>query len=122
MIHKTVLLFLFIFFIGVGSCKKEPCACGVDNPEVNISWLKNRVDLFFCLEVYKLIFEDKEYIVVSDCPGPDAMAVFYDCEGNKICKYGGMNPGGENCFMPIGFTFEFYEAHKELIFKKHVKP
>jgi len=119
---KLILLFILIVFVVHDSCKKEDCACGIERPEVNIPWLKNRLDLFFCAEVYTLKFEDKEFIIVSDCPGPDAMAVFYDCEGNKVCNYGGMNPGGENCFMPINFTFEFYEAHKQLIFKKHVKP
>jgi hypothetical protein len=123
MIHKIVFLFLLFFFLAVGSCKKKPiCACETEHPEENLAWLKNSVDRLFCAEVYSLIFDGKEYIVISDCPGPDEMAVFFDCQGNKTCEYGGINAGGGSCFMPVGFTFEFYEAHKELIFKKNVKP
>ncbi len=120
--YKTVLVFLITIFLTGGSCRKEPCVCDIKNPEVNLPWLKIRLDLYFCVEVYSLVFEGEDYIVVCDCPGPDAMDVFYDCQGNKVCEYGGSNPGGETCTMPVGFTFEFYLKQKKLIYNKHVNP
>ncbi len=113
----SIILFLFII---QDSCKKESiCACGVERPEVNLPWLKNKLDARFCTEVYSLFYEGTEYIVVCDCPSvADGMCEFFDCQGNKTCDYGGANPGGNTCNMPTGFTYEFYEQNKKLLFKQ----
>jgi len=113
------LLLIITAFLISDSCKKESdFACGVKHPEENLTWLKNRLDTRFCTEVYLLVFEGTQYIVVSDCPGPDDMAVFYDCQGNKTCEYGGANAGGGTCTMPVTFTFDFYFQNRKLIYKQ----
>jgi hypothetical protein len=119
-LNKRFLFFLSIILflvINPGSCKKEPiCACGVEHPEENLLWLKNILDNSFCTEIYTLFYERIEYLVVCDCPEVvDGMIIFYDCQGNKTCEWGG---GGGFCNMPIGFTYEFYEQNKKLIFKQ----
>jgi hypothetical protein len=116
---KLILLIITVLFSFQDSCKKEPiCYCGIEQPEENLSWLKNHLAYRFCTEVYSLFFNGIEYIIISDCPGPDAMSVFFDCQGNKTCEYGGANAGGGSCNMPVGFTFEFYEENKKLIYKQ----
>jgi hypothetical protein len=110
---------IFTMFLISDSCIKESDnACGVKHPVENLRWLKDLLQHRLCTEIYLLTFEGMEYIIVSDCPGPDAMAVFYDCQGNKTCEYGGANPGGGMCIMPITFTFEFYLHNKKLIYKQ----
>ena len=69
-----------------------------------------------CVEVYSMVFEGKEYVIISDCPGPDEMACFYDCNGNKKCEFGGIMGGYGSCSMPPNFTIEYYFAHRKHIF------
>jgi hypothetical protein len=116
---KVLFLFLMVLFISIDSCKKDPvCACGVEHPEENLPWLKIKLDNSICTDVYSLFYEGTEYISVGDCISPDYMIQLYDCQGNKTCEFGGANPGGETCFMPFGFTYEFYEENKILIYSQ----
>ena len=116
---RCFLLLIITMFLISDSCNKESdYACGVKQPEENLPWLKNILQHRLCTEIYLLTFEGKEYIIVSDCPIPDGMAVFYDCQGNKTCEFGGANPGGGMCTMPVTFTFEFYLQNKKLIYKQ----
>lgn len=115
-----LLLPLCVILFGAG-CEKDDetiCACGIENPLENNEWLRPMVIQRSCVEVYTIRFEGNEYIVVSDCPEmADGMTIFYDCQGNKVCEWGGISLGG-NCNMPTGFTYEYYEKNKKLIFKQ----
>ncbi|MGD9977863.1 MAG: hypothetical protein AB7S54_08005 [Bacteroidales bacterium] len=78
------------------SCKKEtnkdPCACGIENPQENIEWLKYILDRSFCTEVYLYTYNGQEYIGVYDCPGvADGGYVIYSCDGTKYCQFIGLN-------------------------------
>jgi hypothetical protein len=112
------LLLIISTFLISDSCDKEPdYVCGVRHPEENLPWLKSRLTNR-CQEIYWFAFEGIEYIVDCNCPDmPDGMCQFFDCLGNKTCDYGGANPGGGTCSMPVGFTFEFYESNKKLIYQ-----
>lgn len=101
------------------TCRKDKdCLCGIENPGTDLIWLKETLERMLCVEVYSLIYERKEYVIISDCPGPDAQSVFYDCEGKKTCELGGISSGGGNCKMPEGFTYEFYYANRKLVFSQ----
>jgi hypothetical protein len=116
---KRYFLFSIIFSLLISdSCDKEPdYACGIKHPEENLPWLKSRLTNR-CQEIFCFAFNGKEYIADCDCSNvPDGMCQFFDCLGNKTCDYGGANPGGESCSMPAGFTFEFYEENKKLIYQ-----
>lgn len=115
---KRITIILFILFLIQGSCQKEPiCLCGVENPKTNLQWLKYRLDRTLCVEVYSLIYNGEEYVIISDCPGTiDGMETFFDCDGNKTCEFGGANAGGGICNMPLGFTYEFYLKNRKLIY------
>lgn len=103
-----------------GSCKKDSiCACGVENPQTNLIWLKDKLDIRFCSEVYSYFFKNVEYIILEDCPDViDGQLIFFDCHGTKICESGGAAAGDSTCFLPVGFSFENYEQYKKLIYTK----
>lgn len=125
---KKKLSFLVVLFFltltSQNSCTKEPtCVCGVENPESNLQWLKIALETIFNANIYQIVFENKEYIIIADFPGPDAISVVYDCDGTKMCEYGGINPGGNICTLnnPAAF-WTFFEGNKKLIFKCRFNP
>jgi len=123
---KDLLIFLILislFFID-DSCKKEPfCACGVERPQENLSWLKTKLKTRFSADIYQVFFEDVEYIVVCDPPGPDAMRIAYSCTGILVCEDGGYLPGAVRCNLlnPMLFWQEF-DVKKILIIKYRHSP
>jgi hypothetical protein len=102
-----------------GSCKKEPiCACGVEHPEENLPWLKTILDVTIKANIYQVLFEGSEYIVVSDLQVPDAIQVVYNCLGIKLCENGGINPGGNLCNLKNPEIFwPFFDRNKVLIYE-----
>ena len=117
--QKFALFTIFNLIIIFSCNKKSPVACGIENPQFNIEWLRIKLSNRFCTEVYTLVYKGVEYIIVCDCPTTiDGMIQFFDCQGNKICDWGGANPGGGTCNMPIDFTFDDYELNKKLIYKQ----
>ena len=122
-----IILYVFIslFFIASGCNKTEDkiTPCGVEDPQVNMDWLKAKLDKMFCAEVYLIYFNGMEYISVCDPPEmADAMIVIYDCQGTKVCEWGGIFSGSGPCNMPKGFTYEYYERHKRFIYKQIESP
>jgi hypothetical protein len=117
-----IILYVFIsVFFMVSGCIKTDCkidTCGIENPQ-EVEWLKAILDNRFCTEVYSIYFNGKEYISVCDCPGPDAMIVIYDCQGTRVCEWGGIGGGGSTCNMPTSFTYDYYERHKKFIYKQN---
>jgi hypothetical protein len=109
-----VILILIIFIHG---CKKDDspiCACGVENPQENLLWLKEILQKRFCTEIYSVWYNDEEYIGVFDCPvGADYGGGYYHCDGTFVCGYQGFT-GIWDC------SEEFTEAVKnqKLIYKQ----
>ncbi len=107
----------FAFIFTSYSCKKEsnidPCACGIENPQENIEWLKYILDRSFCTEIYLYKLDSVEFIGIHDCPNmADGGWVIYNCDGTKYCQFVGLNA---SCDCPT----EFLEnAEKVLIYKQ----
>jgi hypothetical protein len=109
-----LLLPLCIVVLGAG-CEKDDSisVCGVDNPLINLDWLKNsRIDLEEDADVssaeiilYRSNDVDYIYIQKSVNSAHDFPNTIYDCEGNEKYKCGGNQPI-DNCA-----TF-FSEAQK----------
>jgi hypothetical protein len=120
---RKIILSILVFatFLYYGSCRKENiCACGVENPEDNLIWLKNRLEYYICEDIYQYIFEMKEYIIIETCPlASDPMKEVFDCVGNIVCTRGGFASG--YCPLPLIF-WENYESKKVLLFKHRSSP
>ena len=106
------LLFLITF---MSNCRKEalpPCACGVENPHENLTWLKEILDKSYCVEVYLLIYKGEEIIGIYDCPrGTDYGATWFKCDGTMFCYYQGFT-GHYTC----PEDFEEADKNKSLIY------
>ena len=98
------------------SCKKSPpCACGVENPGVNLVWLKNLLENKFCVDIYKYSFDGTEYIVVSTCSAAsDRIESVYTCEGTWQCTHGGKWPNP--CQLSATFWDNYY-SKRELVYQ-----
>jgi len=108
------LLSCFMIIV-LSNCKKDkkPCACGVEDPQVNIEWLKDNLNKRFCVEVYLLQNKGQEFIGIYDCPEMvDGGYAIYNCDGTKICEYSGL-AGKGNC------TYELVNDYKTLIYKQN---
>jgi len=114
-IIKILFLCGIIVFIGF-SCDDEnndPCACGIENPQENIEWLKYILDRSFCTEVYLYTYKGQEFIGIHDCPGTyDGGWVIYNCDGTIHCQFVGLNA---SCDCSADFL---ENAQKTLIYKQ----
>jgi hypothetical protein len=109
-----ILLVLFLF-INQESCKKEPpSACGVENPQDNIQWLKTYLESVFTADVYKITFKDTEYIVIDFPSAFDSNTIVYNCQGIKLCEY---MVGGMCNLADAELFWEHYAKNKILIYE-----
>jgi hypothetical protein len=110
------LLFVIILSLFLTTCEKEdkpPCACGVENPQINLDWLKFRLEHRFCTEIYLYTLNGQEFIGVHDCPTMfDGGWVIYNCDGSMYCQFIGLNA---QCDCPSDFL---ENATKVLIYKQ----
>ena len=120
LISSISLLFLVVYSI---SCKKENIsACGVTTPQENLPWLKSEIEMLFCQDVFKYIYEGVEYVVIADCDGSsDISETVYECSGKIVCHHGGIFPGGGGCSLPSSF-WDYYDSKKILICRIRVNP
>ena len=114
---QILILLISLFLISCEKKEEPPCACGVENPQENLEWLKQQLENSFCTEIYLYKYNDKEYIGIYDCPiGADMGFVIYNCDGTKYCQYVGLS-GQCDC------TANFLEnATKTLIYKQTENP
>jgi hypothetical protein len=118
--NKILIAIVICLLLTPSSCKKEPiCACGVENPQDNLDWLKSILLTMWSADIYKVNFLDNEYIIISDKDLViDGIAVVYNCQGQKLCEDGGENIGGHVCDLPDPKSFwDTYNAKKILLFK-----
>ncbi len=122
--YKVAFFFLFLFFLFLipESCKKDPiCACGIEHPEENIKWINDILITSYSLDVYKYYFNGIEYIILADPPGPDAVEMVFDCNGNFLCQNGGDTAGTTTCYLPYNF-WDSYNKNKILIYQQRIYP
>jgi len=115
---KQLIFFTLLssfMIIVLSNCKKDkkPCACGVEDPQVNIEWLNNTLSRSFCAEIYLYKYNGQEFIGIHDCPGVDAGFVIYNCDGSFFCQYIGLNA---SCDCPPGFLDN---AQKIFVYKQN---
>lgn len=103
----------------IPTCKKESCLCGIDNPQENLSWLKELIkNSGTSYYVYQFVVADTEYIEISDPPGTsDGASYIYNCKGEYLCMLGGFHPGSNFCVLTSS-PEEFQPAYdrKKLVF------
>jgi hypothetical protein len=94
MVRMKYIIILLV--LGLSGCKKdnsEKSFCNVDNPFVELSWLKNIVDSTHnnqsCqVKIYKCIYEKQEGFRINLCTqNSDTLTRFYDCSGNVLCSF-----------------------------------
>ena len=99
------------------SCEEDeetPCACGIENPQENIEWLKYRLDRRFCTEIYLYTHNEQVFIGVHDCSGvADGGWVIYNCDGTMYCQFIGLNA---SCDCSADFLENYKKA---LIYKQN---
>ena len=108
----------FLFLITQDSCKKDPpYACGVEHPEINLSWLTDLFTRVISVDVYDYSFQGNEYLIVTNEEIVfDGLAVAYNCQGQILCQYGGINPGIHSCTLSDPEHFwETYRKDRKLI-------
>jgi hypothetical protein len=92
-----ILMFLLLFIVP-GCNKKDdtpplppPCACGIENPQENLEWLKNDLERSFYTEVYSIQYKANEYIGIFEHPSVrDGGIGIYNCQGEMFCEYIGI--------------------------------
>ena len=115
-----ILLCLTVTLMSDCSRDKTRCACGIENPQTNIEWLRSLLSRTFCVEVYSVSYNNEEYIGIHDCPRiVDGMTVIYDCSGNKVCEFGGIF-SGSGCTLPD--FWNYFEINKRLIYVQDIQP
>jgi hypothetical protein len=117
---KPFTFFLLVLLFGLAiletGCEKDsaPCACGIDDPLNNLEWMKPYIGASN-IEIYLVDYADSSYIAISPLEMTDGQIVIYDCRGNNRCEWGGTTDG--ICMIPSGFTSDYDEANKQLIYK-----
>ncbi len=116
LILNFIILSLVAFIQSCDRLNSQTCACGVDNPQKDLEWLKDILQRrsISCTEVYLVRYNNEDYIGIYDCPkGDDSGCGYYRCDGTLVCGYQGFT-GIWNC------SKEFTEATKDktLIYKQ----
>ncbi len=121
---KKVLKLLFVFII-MTSCSEnekniEKNKCETDVPIENISWLKTKKETFEKLmgservEIYSYSYNNETVFLIDDCINcADKLTVVYNCSGEKICEFGGID-GRNTC--P---DFEDKATNKKLLWRNY---
>lgn len=92
---KRIFYILLVTF--ALSCGKEEKIeiCNTDKPLEQISWLKSIVQSIMDngspSEVVVFVYKGNDVILINPCMGcADGLTTVYDCNGNEICKFGGI--------------------------------
>lgn len=93
-IISSSIVFSLIFF----ACNKaESSSCNVNDPLADLAWLKQiktNFDLDMSPTIQRIdqyLYNDRTVFKISICGGcTDAMDEVYDCDGTKICEFGGI--------------------------------
>jgi len=92
LILNFIILSLIVFIQSCDRLNSQICACGVDNPQKDLEWLKDILQRrsVSCTEVYLVRYKNEDYIGVFDCPkGADFGGGYFSCDGIYICGYQG---------------------------------
>ncbi|HOA46503.1 MAG: hypothetical protein BWX65_00708 [Bacteroidetes bacterium ADurb.Bin057] len=110
------IIYALVFFLVLFGCDKENKTqndkfCKVDDPINELIWLKNIIaEASNPTTIHSCSYKNNEGFLVDFCVGcPDGLVVFFDCDSNVLCEFGGID-GRNSC---PDFDFEVME--KKLI-------
>lgn len=94
--HICILITISLSFLT--SCGKvSEKVCNVSDPLSELTWLKQMKDIFdFDMSgqrqsINLFIYNNQHVFKISNCEGcADEMTIVYNCEGKKICEFGGI--------------------------------
>ena len=115
---KLILLSLILTIV-FSSCEKEK-VCGVDNPQKDLPWLKEFIDVVGSnaqagfshhVKIYQCTYRNGIGFLIEPCVGcPDAGFLLVNCEGKCLCNLWGFT--GDSC---TEYNIDF--KRKKLIWK-----
>jgi hypothetical protein len=93
MSRKVLIPVFFLLALLQSSCRKDPISvCGVEDPALNLEWLRTYISKIYSADVFKLNFNEQDYVIISSSiiliDGSD---IVFNCEGEKLCQNGGEN-------------------------------
>jgi hypothetical protein len=100
---KTVFLFLSVLILTSCPNKEDmfSTTCNTNNPLKDLTWLKeakeniDRIDCAGKSSITQYLYNSNTVFEVNICSNiTDGQTVVYSCEGEIICKFGGIS--GEN--------------------------
>ncbi|HNZ81627.1 MAG: DUF6970 domain-containing protein [Bacteroidales bacterium] len=109
--------YILIIFLSLFSCDKKNTTlndqfCKVDDPMNELVWLKSIIaEAVNPITIHSCSYKNHEGFLVDFCVNcPDGLVVFFDCDSNVLCEFGGID-GRNTC--P---DFELEVMNKELIY------
>ena len=109
---KTIsssLIILSLLLLSDFSCETEtteeiePLVCGVENPLEDLQWLKEIRDEITMrmsiagAQIIQYTYHSEPVFWVNDCYNcPDVLISVYNCQGDVICEFGGID-GRNTC-------------------------
>lgn len=114
MITFRYLLLCLVF--AITGCKKDNSFCGYKNPVNEIPWLQEyKTDPYIVhCDVYKATYKGIDGLYIKnyfDSAYSNSASVFRNCDGESICRWGGITP--PNC--P---DYAQHETYRELIYSR----
>lgn len=107
---------IFTLLLLIGGCKKENNFCGYKDPVNEIQWLYEcTTDPYakHCI-IYEATYNNIDGFLVMtyyDSSYHNALGGFGDCQGNKLCNFGGIT--GPTCA-----DYDEKESYRELIYSR----
>ena len=92
-----LLLFFTSLLISCNNLEENIATCNVENPLEDIAWLKELKDGFeqsasaSKKKITQYTYNNKTVFLVNICVNcSDNLTTLYNCEGDKICEFGGI--------------------------------
>jgi hypothetical protein len=99
----TVVFFMLVLAYTCKSDENITPECNYDDPLNDIEWLnekKQQLEMSMSMAGWQIIrykYENEYVFLIDECfQCPDALTLVYNCDGNIICEFGGID-GRNTC-------------------------
>ena len=89
--NKQLIIFIALMLAtGIFSgCEKSNDVCGGDNPEKQLSWLKNEIqrleNLNSCNSISRSTYKEQTVFILTNCdPNAISIPLLYNCDGMQL--------------------------------------